>query len=102
MIRRPPRSTLFPYTTLFRSIADTEAGATPAVATADWGYARLRAVEYGDDDLRRWIATLRRVGAGWREAFVFFNHEAEAPRLSAAFLAVASQAIGASSDTRSL
>src|SRR5260370_5197469 len=24
MIRRPPRSTLFPYTTLFRSIADTE------------------------------------------------------------------------------
>src|SRR3712207_7079147 len=25
MIRRPPRSTLFPYTTLFRSIADIEA-----------------------------------------------------------------------------
>src|SRR3712207_7400588 len=25
MIRRPPRSTLFPYTTLFRSIADKEA-----------------------------------------------------------------------------
>src|SRR3712207_7896263 len=24
MIRRPPRSTLFPYTTLFRSSADTE------------------------------------------------------------------------------
>src|SRR5258705_8011967 len=24
MIRRPPRSTLFPYTTLFRSIADCE------------------------------------------------------------------------------
>src|SRR5260370_36632706 len=27
MIRRPPRSTLFPYTTLFRS--DSEAGAIP-------------------------------------------------------------------------
>src|SRR5947199_7591338 len=26
MIRRPPRSTLFPYTTLFRSIARREAG----------------------------------------------------------------------------
>src|SRR3712207_8282301 len=25
MIRRPPRSTLFPYTTLFRSVADREA-----------------------------------------------------------------------------
>src|SRR2546425_12492409 len=27
MIRRPPRSTLFPYTTLFRSLADQQAGA---------------------------------------------------------------------------
>src|SRR3712207_1648850 len=26
MIRRPPRSTLFPYTTLFRSVADREEG----------------------------------------------------------------------------
>src|SRR3712207_9278458 len=30
MIRRPPRSTLFPYTTLFRSLAP----AAPAAATA--------------------------------------------------------------------
>src|SRR3989442_8645734 len=27
MIRRPPRSTLFPYTTLFRSVEDTEVAA---------------------------------------------------------------------------
>src|SRR3712207_7002645 len=27
MIRRPPRSTLFPYTTLFRSVRDDEGGA---------------------------------------------------------------------------
>src|SRR3712207_8721203 len=26
MIRRPPRSTLFPYTTLFRSVVDRRAG----------------------------------------------------------------------------
>src|SRR3712207_8939613 len=26
MIRRPPRSTLFPYTTLFRSVGDTHPG----------------------------------------------------------------------------
>src|SRR2546427_2745843 len=26
MIRRPPRSTLFPYTTLFRSLYDTNSG----------------------------------------------------------------------------
>src|SRR3712207_6985588 len=29
MIRRPPRSTLFPYTTLFRSYFDTHAHAVP-------------------------------------------------------------------------
>ena|SRR5713226_7378607 len=56
-------------------IAETEDGATPTVATADWGYLRLRAVEYSDDDLARWIATIQRLGAGWRDAFVFFKHE---------------------------
>src|SRR5256885_8829593 len=30
MIRRPPRSTLFPYTTLFRSISGSSAGANAA------------------------------------------------------------------------
>src|SRR3712207_4310616 len=30
MIRRPPRSTLFPYTTLFRSMAQREAGVSEA------------------------------------------------------------------------
>src|SRR5260370_32570378 len=29
MIRRPPRSTLFPYTTLFRSLIGTSYGRTP-------------------------------------------------------------------------
>jgi uncharacterized protein YecE (DUF72 family) len=56
-------------------IADTEDGSTPAVATADFGYLRLRAVEYTDDDLRGWIATIDRVGASWRDAYVFFKHE---------------------------
>src|SRR5262245_63114761 len=31
MIRRPPRSTLFPYTTLFRSIAGTFVFSDPAI-----------------------------------------------------------------------
>src|SRR2546422_1726573 len=38
MIRRPPRSTLFPYTTLFRSY-DTDAGAT---AKLEHNLARLQ------------------------------------------------------------
>src|SRR3989441_7170645 len=32
MIRRPPRSTLFPYTTLFRSLAQAEADLAVALA----------------------------------------------------------------------
>src|SRR3712207_8820211 len=34
MIRRPPRSTLFPYTTLFRSLGDREMGY--ALGAADY------------------------------------------------------------------
>src|SRR2546427_5002371 len=34
MIRRPPRSTLFPYTTLFRSAACEAAGMEPGLAGA--------------------------------------------------------------------
>src|SRR3712207_7477344 len=35
MIRRPPRSTLFPYTTLFRSSGDTEAGPSADTVAAE-------------------------------------------------------------------
>lgn len=56
-------------------VADTEEGSTPAVATADWGYLRLRAVDYTDAQLAAWLATMRRIGTGWRDAFVFFKHE---------------------------
>src|SRR5437868_7777739 len=41
MIRRPPRSTLFPYTTLFRSVFDHDI---------------MDGREYrGHDDVRRWL-----------------------------------------------
>src|SRR5256885_8539616 len=42
MIRRPPRSTLFPYTTLFRSLHHAKAGHQPAPqCTAALGLAAL-------------------------------------------------------------
>src|SRR2546422_7245453 len=50
MIRRPPRSTLFPYTTLFRSLLDLYLariekydGALNAVVVRDFDRARTRA-----------------------------------------------------------
>src|SRR5436189_4659198 len=49
MIRCPPRSTLFPYTTLFRSDADTGVvGVAEAEAAEDWELAKL---EGGERDL---------------------------------------------------
>src|SRR5256885_11694285 len=35
MIRRPPRSTLFPYTTLFRSVIDDDGHAPPFAVVQD-------------------------------------------------------------------
>jgi uncharacterized protein YecE (DUF72 family) len=66
-------------------IADNEEGSTPAVATAGWGYLRLRAVDYSEADLERWAGTIRAVGTAWRDAFVFFKHEdtATGPALAA-------------------
>src|SRR5262249_28884258 len=56
-------------------IADNDDGATPAVATADWGYLRLRATGYADTDLQARLATMRRIGSRWRDAVLFLKHE---------------------------
>jgi uncharacterized protein YecE (DUF72 family) len=54
----------------------------PLVATAPWGYLRLRRDDYADADLEAWAARIR--GQGWSEAYVFFKHEDEgaAPKLA--------------------
>src|SRR5258705_2102870 len=44
MIRRPPRSTLFPYTTLFRSMRDAQFPDLPTVAEA--GYPDFEAIQW--------------------------------------------------------
>jgi uncharacterized protein YecE (DUF72 family) len=56
-------------------IADTETASTPLVATADFGYLRLRDEGYGEADLGRWAETIRGLGASWSETFVYFKHE---------------------------
>src|SRR3712207_7711515 len=54
MIRRPPRSTLFPYTTLFRSIA-TIIGIAAALWSASNGFGKLITainVAYDEEETR--------------------------------------------------
>src|SRR3712207_9154799 len=55
MIRRPPRSTLFPYTTLFRSAVDVDMNTVEGFAISSWEQG------YGDFAIRPDLATLRRV-----------------------------------------
>src|SRR6267142_6797725 len=50
MIRRPPRSTLFPYTTLFRSGENARAGVHHAEAADADGCLILQVAKYGDVD----------------------------------------------------
>src|SRR5947208_16968271 len=46
MIRRPPRSTLFPYTTLFRSESETGWLAGPGPSVADFAVYGFRSEEH--------------------------------------------------------
>jgi uncharacterized protein YecE (DUF72 family) len=56
-------------------IADSATASTPLVATADFGYLRLRDEGYTEADLARWAETIRGFGETWRETFVYFKHE---------------------------
>ncbi len=61
----------------------------PFVATADWGYLRLRRLDYRDVELRKWVKRVRE--QDWRDAFVFFKHEDKGtgPRMAKRFLELA-------------
>jgi uncharacterized protein YecE (DUF72 family) len=61
----------------------------PLPWTADWAYLRLRRVDYGAEDLRRWLERID--ASGVTEAQVFFKHEdaATGPKLAAQLLAMA-------------
>lgn len=71
-------------------LAEAEDGLeVPCVATADWGYLRLRRTDYGDADLAAWAQQVNK--QPWQDAFVFFKHEDEGkgPRLAQRFLELA-------------
>ena len=57
--------------------------------TADWGYLRLRRVNYSEENLVEWAARIR--AQNWQETFLFFKHEdaGTGPKLAAQFLKIA-------------
>ena len=66
-------------------IADAEDLTTPVVATADWGYLRLRRMDYDEAALATWAGRLQPHSeapeanadtlARWHSAFIYFKHE---------------------------
>jgi uncharacterized protein YecE (DUF72 family) len=57
-------------------VTDTDAGDTPFVATADWGYLRLRRTSYAEAELRAWAQRIAQQPLV--RAYVYFMHEDEA------------------------
>ena len=72
-------------------IANTEEGTTPEVATADFGYVRLRDEGYTEEALREWVNRIQALGSAWTDAYVFFKHEEKGmgPKLAREFLRLA-------------
>ena len=62
--------------------------------TADWGYLRLRRVNYSEENLAEWLARVR--AQNWDTAYVFFKHEDEGtgPKLAGQFLSLANNNAG--------
>ena len=54
-------------------VADTDEGATPLVATTDWGHFRLRRSAYDDGRLQEWADRIAE--QSWNEAYVFLKHD---------------------------
>ncbi len=53
--------------------SDDEASELPFVATADWGYLRLRRPDYDTGALREWIRIANE--SAFNHTYVFFKHE---------------------------
>src|SRR5215471_101040 len=56
-------------------IADNEKLHTPQIATAKFGYLRLRDEGYEEKDLEAWRRKIAELSWAWDDAFVYFKHE---------------------------
>ncbi len=58
------------------ALNDADVEGCPVVATARFGFLKLRRTVYTDAELKKRIAQIKK--QPWKEAFVFFKHEAKA------------------------
>jgi uncharacterized protein YecE (DUF72 family) len=56
-------------------IAESSDFATPQIATANFGYLRLRREDYQPADIDRWAKFAQAQQGQWKEAFIYFKHE---------------------------
>src|SRR2546427_13026322 len=74
MIRRPPRSTLFPYTTLFRSLGPSGCGKTTLLRSiAGLDVQTVGRIEQGGRDISALPATKRDFGIVFQSYALFPN-----------------------------
>ena len=56
-------------------IAESSDLVTPSLATADFGYLRLRREDYERADIIRWAKFVTAQQERWSHAFIYFKHE---------------------------
>jgi len=56
-------------------IADSERMSTPVIATADYGYFRLRDEGYTPAAISQWADVIHANEGTWRDTYVYFKHE---------------------------
>ena len=56
-------------------IADMGEITTPPVATANYGYLRLRREDYESKDVTRWAEFIHAQDGNWEDGFIYFKHE---------------------------
>jgi uncharacterized protein YecE (DUF72 family) len=75
--------------------ADDAGKSPPLVATAGFGYLRLRAPEYSAANLAEWAGRIRAQTKKWSEAFVYLKHELRGPEFARGLIRAFSEASGA-------
>ena len=58
-------------------VTESEQRDTPFESTTDFGYFRLRKPDYSDAELEEWAKRIEGASSQWKDAFVYFKHEAE-------------------------